>query len=65
METIWFLILFSLLHPPFEGGQFQTEDACRAAARVIVMELRRGHGRLKWVCREGKSFEEVIGGRYQ
>ena len=57
---MWFLILWSSIHSPFEGGQYQTKAGCEIAGPIQVHALRSQYGRLKWACRQGDSFEEIV-----
>ena len=57
---IWFLVLYSVATGTMEGGQYQTEAGCRAAAPVIVQALQASRGRaLQWGCVEARSFSEA------
>jgi hypothetical protein len=47
---IWYLIFWSVLVPPFEGGQYQTEQRCRAAAQYQLPIHQKAYGPLKWKC---------------
>jgi hypothetical protein len=50
--AIWFLILWGWSIPPFEGGQYQSQERCERAAVVQTTALRGayGHGPLSWKC---------------
>jgi len=47
---IWFLIFWSATVPEFEGGQYQSEERCVAAALYQVEALKPKYGRLHWRC---------------
>lgn len=49
---IWYLILWSVTVPPFEAGQYLSQERCEAAAKVQVVGLQDVYGsnRLKWKC---------------
>jgi hypothetical protein len=53
---IWFLLLFSLHVPAFEGGQYQSRAACERAARV---QLAHTPG-LSWQCVQASDWDEAI-----
>lgn len=48
--AIWFLILWNLAVPPFEGGQYQTREGCLAAVRAQYIPLTKVYGHLYWKC---------------
>jgi hypothetical protein len=53
---IWFLLLYSLHVPAFEGGQYQSLASCQRAARV---QLAHTPG-LSWQCVQADDWEEAI-----
>jgi hypothetical protein len=48
--AIWFLILWGWSIPPFESGQYQSQEQCREAARIQVAVFQRAYGKLSWKC---------------
>jgi hypothetical protein len=53
---IWFLLLFSLHVPAFEGGQYQSRAACQRAARI---QLSHTPG-LSWQCVQADDWEAAL-----
>lgn len=48
--AIYFLIMWSIIAPPFEAGQYQQLEQCQEAARIQVAVFQRAYGKLKWKC---------------
>jgi hypothetical protein len=49
--TVYFLIMWSVLAPPFVAGEYQTQERCEEAAHVQKVGLRHlAGGRLHWRC---------------
>jgi hypothetical protein len=48
---IWYLILWTSVVPPFEAGQYQTQERCENAAIAQTVGLRPlVQGKLHWRC---------------
>jgi hypothetical protein len=57
MMFVWYLVMWGLLAPPFEAGQYQSYERCEAAAVVQVVALREHYGPLRWQCRYAARFD--------
>jgi hypothetical protein len=48
--AVYYLILWSVVTPPFTGGEYQQLEQCQEAARVQVAVFQRAYGKLSWKC---------------
>jgi hypothetical protein len=48
--AVWYLILWNVVVPPFEAGQYQSRERCLAGAHSQYIPLTKVYGHLYWKC---------------